>query len=175
MNSSERRESIVAMLQKNQQPISANIIAAQHKVSRQVIVNDIAILRASGIEIAATPRGYILQENEAADEIIKKIACQHANDKIGEELYTIVDNGGGILDVIVEHPVYGQICGKLHIFSRYDVDNFLKKLLQSKSVPLCNLTEGVHLHTISCRSLSEYERILSALRDKNILLENENT
>ena len=89
--------------------------------------------------------------------------------------YTIVDNGGGILDVIVEHPVYGQICGKLHIFSRYDVDNFLKKLLQSKSVPLCNLTEGVHLHTISCRSLSEYERILSALRDKNILLENENT
>ena len=83
----------------------------------------------------------------------------------------MVDNGCGVLDVIVEHPLYGEISGSLQIFSRYDVDAFCKKLEKEKANPLCALTGGIHLHTLSCPSEEAYQRVLSALREKGILFE----
>lgn len=170
MNSSERREEILRMLKKASQPVSATAIAREFKVSRQLIVGDIALLRASGEDIAATPRGYVLQ-NTAEQKTVRTIACRHDDAQILEELYTIVDNGGAVLDVTVEHAVYGQISAGLHVFSRYDADEFLNKLNTFNAPPLSQLTGGIHLHTITCNDEESFVRVENALRDKGFLLE----
>ncbi len=171
MDAGQRRQKILELLKRNAQPVSASAIAAEFHVSRQIIVGDIALLRAANVAISATPRGYILQENTDNGEFIHTIACKHSREDLLQELYTIVDNGGGLIDVIVEHPVYGQISGQLHIFSRYDADAFSEKLAKQDASPLLNLTNGVHLHTISCQSEEVYHRILAALKTKGFLFE----
>ena len=88
-----------------------------------------------------------------------------------EELYTVVDLGGAVIDVTVEHAVYGQICAPLHIFSRYDADAFNEKIQQSGSRPLSNLTGGIHLHTISCPDETAFQRVQTALEQLGVLLE----
>ncbi len=170
MDAAQRRQKILELLRQSAQPASAGMIAARFQVSRQVIVGDIALLRAANVNISATPRGYILvDQNARADEIIHTIACRHDNSNLAEELYTIVDNGCGLIDVIVEHAVYGQLSGQLQIFSRYDADNFMEKLAKEHAAPLSDLTEGIHLHTISCRSEEAYQRVLEELKAKGIL------
>ena len=170
MNSAQRREKILELLQQSTQPVSAGAMAADFSVSRQVIVGDIALLRAADNKISATPRGYILQPETEPGEKRYTLACRHDNSRLADELYTIVDNGGKLLDVIVEHAVYGQLSGQLHIFSRYDADRFLEKLKQSRSTPLSRLTDGIHLHTVACESEESYRRILSLLDEQGILL-----
>ncbi len=172
MDASQRREKILQILREGGEPVSASAIAAKVHVSRQIVVGDVALLRASGVEIQATPRGYLLQkvENEAEGRKLYTIACCHDREILADELYTVVDNGGALLDVIVDHPVYGQIIGKLHIFSRYDANVFMEKLDQNNAAPLCNLTGNIHLHTLACRTEGEYQRILEELDKKGILL-----
>lgn len=172
MNASQRREKIREILKNSEKPVSAGAFAKQLNVSRQIIVGDVALLRASNTPIAATPRGYIMQMPENSKPgITKTIACRHDRDGMKRELFAIVDNGCGVLDVIVEHAVYGQISGQLQIFSRFDVEDFMEKLSQSGSLPLCDLTEGIHLHTLSCPSEEAYQRVLSCLKEENILFE----
>lgn len=171
MTSSERREQIRALLAASHQPVSASAIAEKFHVSRQIIVGDIALLRAADVQIFATPRGYMMQPTEKSTGKTYTIACCHRQDQIAQELYAIVDNGGRVLDVIVEHSVYGQISGQLQISSRYEVDAFVKKLEDGKSAPLSQLTEGIHLHTIECPSEACYERILKKLQDEGILVQ----
>lgn len=170
MNSTERREKIEKILNTCNDPVSASTLAKEFNVSRQVIVGDIAIMRASGLKISATPRGYVIDKLHD-DNLIFTIACKHTDENMAQELYTIVDNGGAILDVTVEHGVYGQIVGELHIFSRYDVDLFLEKIKKNKSLPLSNLTGGIHLHRIQCKDEEIYKRIINALDKENILFE----
>lgn len=171
MDTAERREKIHEILKQSEKPVSAGAFARQLHVSRQVIVGDVALLRAGNVPIAATPRGYIIQRADSRPgEIIRTIACRHSIENMMEELYVIVDNGCGVLDVIVEHAVYGQISGQLQIFSRFDADSFFKKLNKSHSLPLCGLTGGIHLHTVSCPCESAYQRVLEQLKEKHILL-----
>lgn len=172
MEAAQRREEILGVLRDSTQPVSASAIAGRFKVSRQIIVGDIALLRAANHAIAATPRGYILTDAAAqAGRLVKTIACRHGRDNLMKELYVIVDNGCGVIDVIVEHAVYGQISGQLHIFSRYDADCFMEKLEKEKALPLCDLTGGVHLHTLSCPCEEAYGRVLEELRKDGILFE----
>lgn len=171
MDAGQRRQEILELLGQNEQPVSASTIANKFHVSRQIIVGDIALLRAANVAISATPRGYVLQDNAHSDEFVYTIACKHSQEDLLQELYTIVDNGGRLLDVIVEHAVYGQISGQLHIFSRYDADAFIEKLAKYDASPLLNLTNGVHLHTISCQSEEAYNRILTELKSKGFLFE----
>lgn len=173
MDGMQRRDEILKILKQSKNPVTAGVFAKKFKVSRQIIVGDIALLRAANAEISATPRGYILADNNGNNSMIKKtIACRHGRNNLEEELYAIVDNGCGIIDVIVEHAVYGQISGQLQIYSRFDADCFIKKLSKNNDLPLCNLTGGVHLHTISCQSEEAYKRVISALKEKGILLKN---
>lgn len=169
MNSEERRVEIEKILNSNNDPISASTLAKKFNVSRQVIVGDVAIMRASGQKISATPRGYIIDKLND-NNLNFTIACKHNHDDMGKELYIIVDNGGAILDVTVEHGVYGQIVGELRIFSRYDVDLFLEKIEKHKSLPLSNLTGGIHLHRIQCSDEESYKRITHELSKEDILL-----
>lgn len=173
MTSVQRREKITEILENSALPVSASALAKELQVSRQIIVGDIALLRASGIDILATPRGYIFASSDEfpADSILFTIACNHNADDMAKELYIIVDNGGRIIDVIVEHPIYGQLTGQLNIFSRYDVDEFIKNTKKYGAPPLSKLTDGVHLHTISCKNEEVYKRIIKDLEKAGILLD----
>lgn len=170
MNTGNRRKGILAMLEHASAPLSAAAIAAEYSVSRQVIVGDIALLRASGASITATPRGYILERSLPENELEITIVCRHNDNRMAEELYTIVDLGGTVIDVTVEHSVYGQICAPLHIASRYDADTFLYKLQSAGARPLCDLTEGIHLHRLRCPNAAVQQRILTHLEEKGLLL-----
>lgn len=170
MTSAERRKKISETLKGSGGcAISASSLAAMLNVSRQVIVGDIALMRAGGADIIATPRGYVIGSGESG--FVFRAACFHKGSQMQDELYTIVDNGGEILDVIVEHPIYGQITAPLKIRSRFEVDEFIKKVNHNKAQPLSLLTDGVHLHTISCASKEIYNRITDELRKKGYLFE----
>lgn len=175
MNAAERRQQIEQLLYHAEKPLSASTIAAAFTVSRQVIVGDIAIMRAGGLRILATPRGYILEQpaEGAAACFERSLACTHDQAHMADELYTVIDYGGAVIDVTVEHSVYGEICAPLHLFSRFDIDEFRKKLESSHARPLSALTDGLHLHRIRCADETVFERIRNALREKGYLYEKE--
>lgn len=163
----DRKEIIIEEIKKSNKPVSASKLAKICGVSRQIIVGDVALLRASGQNIIATPRGYVL--DDLSTHQTYTLAVKHYQDTLADELYTIVDLGGEIIDVIVEHPIYGQLTGKLHISSRYDVDQFMKKIDTGVAKPLSQLTNGLHLHTIKCPNEDIYHRIVTALDEKKYL------
>ena len=131
-----------------------------------------ALLRAGGLAVLATPRGYVLENPASAPAQAEcRVVCRHDDDRLKEELYTVVDLGGAVIDVTVEHSVYGQITAPLHIFSRYDTDAFCRKLAHSNARPLCDLTGGIHLHTLRAPNRETLERVLTGLREKGFLLD----
>lgn len=169
MEAASRRQAILDRLRTADRPVSASALAAGLNVSRQIIVGDIALLRAGGAEISATPRGYVLPR--ATDGITRTIACRHTLAQTGQELDILVDNGCTVLDVIVEHPVYGQLTGQLQISSRYDVEQFLARIRDSDAAPLSMLTGGLHLHTLRCPNEDTYTRACAALKSAGLLLD----
>lgn len=169
MSTGKRRKKVLSILKEARQAVSASALAEQLNVSRQIIVGDIALLRAQGNDILSTPRGYIIGSNLQSGGVICKLACMHSPELTKDEIYTIVDNGGRLIDVIVEHPLYGQLSGQLNIYSRYDADVFLNKVASGKISLLSNLTDGVHLHTISCSDHETVSRIENILREMGIL------
>ncbi len=174
MNAAERRIKITHLLTQAQGPLSATALAAQCGVSRQIIVGDVALLRAGGFSVLATPRGYILDKpTSTANHAERQVVCHHGDDRLHEELYTVVDLGGALIDVTVEHSVYGQICAPLHIFSRYDADMFCEKIKSPSARPLCDLTGGIHLHTLRAPDEATLNRVIQGLQDKGFLLTEE--
>lgn len=169
MRAEERRQAIQDILRQSPQPISAGALAARFSVSRQIIVGDIALLRAAGADISATPRGYVSQPSPGG--ILRRVACQHDAAGMEAELNAMVDQGCTVVDVIVEHPIYGQLTGPLQLSSRYDVAQFITRCAQADAQPLSNLTEGIHLHTLSCPNEDAFTRARAALRALGVLLE----
>lgn len=170
MRAEERRQAIQDTLSRTGGPISAAALARQFSVSRQIIVGDIALLRASGLAISATPRGYVLPHSSAG--LLHTLACRHRPDQMVDELNAIVDQGCAVVDVIVDHPIYGQLTGPLQLTSRYDVEQFAARCREHSAAPLSLLTGGIHLHTISCPSEEAWERVRDKLRALHFLLEN---
>lgn len=168
MNARERREQVLTRLMESQKPLSATALARQFSVSRQIIVGDIALLRAGGQAIDATPRGYLLRRQDSG--LVRTIAVQHGPEDTERELTICVDNGCVVQDVIVEHPLYGQITAQLRLHSRYEVQQFLQQCQREQAAPLSRLTRGVHLHTLSCPDQESYERVCAALEQAGILL-----
>ena len=166
MHAEERRETILKLLRQSAQPVSASTLAGQLSVSRQIIVGDIALLRAAGQEITATARGYVIP---AQNGLLRRIACTHSAEETRDELDAMVDCGCTVVDVIVEHPVYGQLTAPLHLSSRLDVDQFMKRM--DGAAPLSQLTGGVHLHTLSCPDETAHEHLLQLLRQRGFLVE----
>ena len=171
MDAKERRKQLIDILNKNDKPVKGTDIAKKLKVSRQVIVQDVAILRAAGKAILATPQGYLITKEYEKDTITSTIACRHNNNsEIEEELDIILNYGGKILDVVVEHPVYGEIRSQLQINSRHDLDEFLKNLETTHAEPLAALTDGVHIHTIEVKDDETLRKIKEKLLEKNYLI-----
>lgn len=167
MHAEERRQAILDYLRRSARPVSAGVLAERFSVSRQIIVGDVALLRAAGAEISATPRGYVIQQ--APSGLTHRVVCRHDAAGMEAELNAMVDNGCTVLDVIVEHPVYGQLTGLLQLSSRYDVQQFLARCADAR--PLSDLTEGIHLHTIACPNEAAWQRVLAVLRQLSILVE----
>lgn len=165
----ERRRQIIAWMRTHEGPIRGSELAKHFHVSRQCLVQDVAILRASGEEIMATPRGYQLPK--AKDHVHRAVlACRHEPERTEEELQTLVDHGVKILDVIVEHPLYGELRGSLMLESRADVQDFLDQVRSSKATLLSALTDGVHLHTVEASRPDAISRAKAELRRRGILL-----
>ena len=169
MDANQRRAAVADCLAEARQPVSAACLASRFCVSRQIIVGDIALLRAGGLEISATPRGYVMPREHTG--LTYTVACVHPPEGMGRELEIMVDNGCTVLDVVVEHPVYGQLTGSLQLSSRYDVRQFLDKVATSDAKPLSDLTGGVHLHTIRCPDQAAYRRVLEQLTQAGFLYE----
>ncbi len=168
MKAEERRAYILGILEETKEPVSASTLARDCKVSRQIVVGDVALLRAGGAEIAATPRGYQMAEREP-DGLIRRVACVHGRADMERELTLCVDFGCSVLDVIVEHPVYGQLTGQLQVRSRYDVSRFMEKAARDGAHALSELTDGVHLHTLCCPDEEAFLRVRAALREAGFL------
>jgi transcriptional regulator of NAD metabolism len=170
MTSEQRRDSIISAIERSSLPLTGAYLAKLYNVSRQIIVQDIAILRAAGYDIIATPQGYIMPRSNQPQRISRVMAVKHRHSEIEDELNTIVDLGGRILDVIIEHPIYGEFKGRLLMSSRSDVRAYLEIMEKEEAEPLSALTEGVHLHTIEAESVPVLDRIEKALREKGYLL-----
>lgn len=166
----ERRNSIKDILKHADGPVTGSELAERFQVSRQVIVQDIALLRAAGLEILATPQGYLLVTALMGTRILKTFAVKHDFHGLEKELYIFVDNGAKVLDVVVEHPIYGELKGMLMLSSRRDVQEFMKNLQETNAHPLSVLTEGVHLHTLEADHPKSLEMIERNLQEAGILL-----
>lgn len=169
MGSKDRRETIEKKLNTSKEPLKGNELAKEFGVTRQVIVKDIAILRAEGKDIIATPEGYIINSNNR--NYVKKImAICHKREEIEEELKVIIKYGGIIEDVIVEHPLYGEIKAMLMIKTLDDMEKFMKNFKEAKAEPLSTLTGGVHLHTVCADTEEVMKKITEELRVKGFLI-----
>ena len=170
MEGKNRREKLISILQEADAPVSGTELAKLLGVSRQVIVQDIALLRAVDKNILSTNKGYILYVPEQGHDRVKRsFAVSHTKEQIQDELYTIVDYGGKVLDVVVEHDIYGQIMVDLILCNRLDVDEFVERIEHSKSRPLKVLTEGEHCHTVEADSEKVLDKIEEKLREKGYL------
>lgn len=166
----ERRSAILKKLMDSVHPITGSELADYYNVSRQVIVQDIAIIRASGTHVIATSNGYLIQKQTDASKLIKTFVSKHDGfERMEEELKIIVEFGGKIIDVIVEHPVYGEIVGALHLGTMQEVDAYIEKIKSTNARPLSILTEGDHIHTIEVPSEKIYELIIDELTSKGFI------
>ena len=172
MNNEQRKIEILSALKESVLPISASAFAKDFSVTRQIIVADIALLRAAGYPIRAEHKGYVLERVES-NEIRKRIVVKHGANEVTEELYAVVDNGGKVIDVIVEHSIYGKISAELNLSSRYEVDLFVKRISEENVTPLSLLTDGLHIHTVAIKNLESYEKIIEKLSELKVLVENE--
>lgn len=171
LDGERRREEIIRLLAGSRSPVSGTELARRLKVSRQVIVQDVALLRAVNKNILSTNKGYLLFDpGRESGECRKTLCVRHTTEQVLEEFYGIVDLGGKILDVVVEHELYGQIAVDLIIASRQDAEEFYQKMRENRAKPLKELTEDVHYHTIVAKDEASMERIERALEEKGFLL-----
>lgn len=166
----ERRKEIISILGKAAKPVKGGDLAATLKTSRQAIVQDIALLRAQGEEIIATPQGYYSPKLPSNTVETKVFACQHDYEGMQKELEIMVYFGGQVQDVIVEHPYYGELKGNLMLETMEDINNFIENINQSGAEPLSILTKGVHLHTVVAPSKVVLDKIEQELRKAGVLL-----
>lgn len=162
----ERREQIIKILNSSEMPVAGTELAKELGVSRQVIVQDMALIRANGIEVMATNRGYVIQEAKEVSRVFKVI---HTDEQVEEELNLFVDLGGKVEDVFVYHKVYGVIKVPMNIKSRRDVRKYMEGISSGKSTILMKLTSNYHYHTIIAEDEQTLDLIQEELQQKGFL------
>ena len=162
----ERREQILKILRESDKPVAGTELAKKMNVSRQVIVQDMALIRANGAEVVSTNRGYIIVEEKAAQRVFKVI---HTDEQVEEELNLFVDHGAKVEDVFVFHKVYGVIKVPMNIRSRRDVRKYLEDISTGKSTNLKNLTSNYHYHTITAEDEQVLDQIQEELSQRGFL------
>ena len=168
LTGTDRRKKLLFLMRESETPLSGSKLGEATGVSRQIVVQDIALLRTEGYPIVSTARGYILVEAKQAVRLMK---VYHTNEQVEDELNTIVDLGGCVIDVMVNHRAYGKLRAPLSIKNRKNVRDFVSDIRTGKSTPLLNVTSGYHFHTISAENESILDEIEEALRQKKYLAE----
>lgn len=153
MKNDERRNQVLDLIKLSENPINGSTISKQMGVSRQVIVQDVALLRANKHNIISTNRGYMLSTPKQTQEFTRVIKVSHTDDQIRDELSCIINLSGRILDVWVDHEVYGKFSAELNISNDYDIEKFVLQIQDNKVTPLKNITNNCHYHTISAPTL----------------------
>lgn len=166
MNGEERRSEIVKILSGADDVISATKISEMLGVSRQVIVQDVALLRANGFDITALARGYVIKKSEACEKVFK---VTHSDEDVGRELDLIVSLGGTVKDVFVYHKIYGIVKATLDIKTHSDVEEFIKGIQSGKSSFLKNITANYHYHTVTATSDEILDKIEFELAEADFL------
>ena len=172
MDAKERRSAILQLLRSRTLPVTGGELAKLMGVSRQVIVQDIALIRSGGAAVFATPEGYLVPSAtpQAAARLV--VAARHTTlEAMRRELETVVKFGGTVVDVSIEHAVYGEISAPLMLRSRMGVDIFMAHFESGETAPISALTDGVHLHTIEANSEEQMKAITDALRREGLLVE----
>ncbi|WP_442857426.1 transcription repressor NadR [Bacillus sp. FJAT-44742] len=168
----KRRNLLLQWLRESSSPLTGSRLAERTNVSRQVIVQDISLLKARNYPILATAQGYMLIPGETENTKRKKIVCFHEDDPAvtAKELNLIVDHGATVIDVSIEHPLYGDITASLMLSSRRDVKQFIDRLSSSNAGLLSALTDGTHLHTIEAASDEVLDEVVQILDQEGFLL-----
>lgn len=167
MGGEKRRENLLKILQESDCAVSGTKLAAKFQVSRQVIVQDIALLRAKKHNIISTHKGYILQDKGNLQRVFK---VKHSAEKMLEELNIIVDCGGKIEDVFVYHKLYGVVRVEMDIKSRMDAKKYVECINGGVSVPLEQVTSEYHYHTVTADSVESLNIIQEELQKQGFLV-----
>jgi transcriptional regulator of NAD metabolism len=167
MRVAQRRKEIANLLLASDTPVTGGILSEKFGVSRQIIVQDITVLKGLGYEIIATHNGYVLQKSPLKERVFK---LKHTTEQTEDELNTIIDMGGMVVDVFVWHKVYGKISAMLNIFSKLHVKQFLEGVRTGKSTELMNITGGYHYHTIRAESVEILDKIEQRFKQKDYIV-----
>mgnify|MGYP002868627471 CR=1 FL=1 len=166
MRSDLRRENIISILENSDSPVSGSELARRLSVSRQVIVNDISLLRAKGNGIVSTTQGYTLEDAGLCERIFK---VKHTEDEAENELNLFVDYGAIVKDVFVSHRAFGTIRAEMNIRSRLDVQNYMESIRSGRSTLLSSTTDGYHYHTVQASSMEILDMIEEKLWEMGYL------
>lgn len=169
--SEERKRQLLKLLSDTPRPLSGTELGQKLNITRQTVVQDIAILRARGEPIVATARGYLMASALLPSHYKTLLAVKHGPEETEEELSLLLDLGLRVVDVQVDHPVYGEIRGMLMLDSREDLREWLREIRQKRARLLSELTGGIHLHTVEAPRADLLERARVALRERGFLFE----
>ncbi|PSL35125.1 hypothetical protein B0H99_10827 [Planomicrobium soli] len=167
----DRRQILLQKIKTSSAPLTGSELAAFANVSRQVIVSDMTLLKAKGEPIIATSQGYLYLSDRATEEISQIIACKHTKEDTERELNVLVNAGVTVKDVVVEHPVYGELTAGIHVSNEQEVERFMQRVRDTGASYLLELTGGYHLHTITAPNAAAIERAVKAMREHGFLLE----
>ena len=167
MKVTERRKAIAAHLLSAKEPVSGGELSRRFDISRQIIVQDIAVLKGMGCEILSTNHGYVMQKSPFFERVFK---VRHSTNETEDELSCIVNLGGTVVDVFVWHKVYGKIEANLNIATQLQIKQFLDGVRSGKSTELMNITGGYHYHTVRADSEEILCQIEAALENRNYLV-----
>ena len=167
LNGTDRRKKIIDYIRTSKTPISGTQLAEMLGVSRQVIVQDMALIRANGCDVISTYKGYTFQKKESVSRVYN---VKHTDDELEQELNVIVDMGGNVVNVMVDHKLYGHIEADLHINSRRKVREFIEDMKSGKSSPLKNITSNEHAHLVEAEDEEVLDMIEEQLKEKGFLV-----
>ncbi|WP_296954382.1 transcription repressor NadR [uncultured Dialister sp.] len=170
MNAKERREKIREILNKSEGKVKGNDLADLFQVSRQIVVGDVALLKASGLPVISTPRGYYVEKGKSS-HAERTLVCIHQKRQTAKELEIIVAHGGIIHNVSIDHEMYGIITAALEIENEEDIRFFLEKMRETHFTLLSSISGGIHSHLIEAENEEKLDEIEKALRDAGFLYE----
>lgn len=167
----QRRQEILQLIKKRGTPITGTELAQFANVSRQVIVNDMNLLKAKNEPIISTSQGYYYFQQPTSTSFTQKVVCYHDAKDAKDELYTVVDCGATVNNVIIEHPIYGEMTANLQLTNRLEVDRFIEQIMTHRAGLLSSLTDGTHIHTITAPTNEQLLCAIEGLRQKGYLVE----
>ncbi len=167
MKADKRRTEITSILLEEGRAVSGSELSERLGVSRQIIVQDISVLKACGYEILSTHSGYIIKSSPLKERTFK---VKHTSSETEDELTKIVSLGGTVVNVFVWHKVYGKIEGKLNIFSKRGIDQLIEGIKSGKSTELMHVTSGYHYHTVRADSEETLDKIGEALEKSGYIV-----